>query len=139
MERIKGTSLGIVLSLGGVVLWVIFAFIGFIAGIAGALMGIAFVFGYRKMNPDDESKYPVIVACVLIIVEIVIAELLTILIIVNGLEDVSFAEALAMPDVYVWVIVDIVVGLLLSYLVFGGYLYTLKRKNQMGDKRKNKF
>jgi len=133
-DRLKGTLMGVLFSLGAVVIWVILTFIGFIAGLAGALMGILFVMGYQKFNPSDKSKYVVFVACILIVVEIVVAELLAIAIIA-GFYEVPFADALAIPEVQTGIILDVVIGLVLSFAVFVGYLYSRNRKNQLNDRR----
>jgi uncharacterized protein YneF (UPF0154 family) len=133
-NKMKGTLAGIGASLAGVALWVVLSLIGFIAGIAGALMGMLFIFVYQKINKDDKTKYPHIVACALIVVEIVIAELLS-LAVVAASNGVSLGAALEIGEVRMWLWIDIIVGLLLGYLVFGGYLFSLKRKDQMQNMR----
>lgn len=133
-NRLKGTIVGVLLSLLAVVAWVILAFIGIIAGLAGALMGILFIIGYSKINKEDKSKYPVIVACVLIIAEIVLAELLTIFIYAGTL-DLSFGDALANSDVQSAMLYDILLGLAFSFLVFIGYLVSKKRKDKLDNHR----
>jgi len=40
----------------------------------------------------------------------------------------SFSAALADSEIFMWVIIDVVVGLLLSFLVFGGYVAGKARK-----------
>ncbi|GHV01120.1 hypothetical protein FACS1894211_10180 [Clostridia bacterium] len=133
-NKLKATLAGVGASLGGVALWIVLSLVGFIAGIAGALMGVLFIFVYKKLNKDDQTKYPFIVACVLILVEIVIAELLTIafLAAANG---VSFGAVMNIDNNKTLILIDILVGLALGYLVFGGYLFSLKRKNQMQNLR----
>ena len=56
-NKIKGTFLGFLASFGGVVGWILLNFVGFIAGIAGAGMGILFIIVYTKINYDDFSSY----------------------------------------------------------------------------------
>ena len=133
-DRSKGTLLGIIFSLGAVVLWIILSFAGYVAGLAGALMGILFLLGYRKMNSSDKSKYPVFIACVLIVIEIAIAELLTIAIIAAQ-NEVPFSFALSIPEVQIAIVIDLAIGFLLSFLVFGGYLFSLRKKDRLNNKR----
>ena len=97
-DRIKGTLVGIAFSLAAIGLWIILGLIGFIAGIAGALMGILFLTGYKLVNKSDMSKYAVIFACILIAVEVIIANLITIAI-YAGMFDASFADALSIPEI----------------------------------------
>lgn len=134
-NRLKGTLAGIGASLGGVGLWIILGAIGFIAGIAGGLMGILFIIAYKALNKEDQTKYPYIVACVLVAVEIVLSELLLIAVLA-AMNSVPFGDVLADSEVQTGMIIDIVVGFLLGYLVFGSYLYSLKRKSQMQNIRK---
>ena len=112
----------------------ILSFVGFIAGIAGAAMGILFIVAYKKYNPEDKSKFSTIAACILIPIEIVIAELLTIFILA-GIYEVSFAAALANKEIQGIILLDIIIGLVLSFAVFAGYLFNLKRKDQLENRR----
>ena len=140
MERVGGTLLGVLFSLAAIGLWILLNFIGFIAGIAGALMGILFFVGYKLLNKTDNSKYPVIAACMLIVVEVIVAELITIAI-YAGLAEISFSEAMGFGEygMGMWVIIDISVGLLLSFICFGGYLHTNKRKKPTDENRISKY
>ena len=115
-------------------LWVVLSLIGFIAGIAGALIGILFLIGYRKGNPSDGSRYPVYVACIVIILGILLAELLTIAVL-TAYYEVSYFDALSVPEIRSAMMYDIIVGLLLSFLVFGLYLYSTKKNNSLDHKR----
>lgn len=124
-DRIKGTIVGFALSLSAIILWVIIGFIGFIAGLAGAAFGILFLFGYNKVcSRDFNYTYRNIAACVVIVVDIIIAELVTIALIA-GDYGVSLAEALSIGEVLQGVLLDIVIGLALSFWAFISYL----RKN----------
>ena len=76
MKRVVATLLGILASFAGVLLWIFLGFIGFIAGLAGAVMGILFYIVYHAANPKDESSFRFVVAAVVMVVDIVIAELL---------------------------------------------------------------
>ena len=133
-DRSNGTLNGILFSLGAVVLWVILSLIGFIAGIAGALIGILFLIGYRKVNPSDGSKYPVYAACGVIIMGIILAELLAVAVL-TAYYDVSYFEALSVPEIRSAMMLDVIVGLLFSFLVFGLYLYSTKKNNSLDHKR----
>lgn len=133
-DKVKGTLAGIAFSLVAIVLWVILSFVGFIAGIAGALMGILFIIGYRAVNKNDKSKYQIIVACILIVVEIIVAELIA-WAIYAGSANVPFMEALAIQEVQTSIIIDVVLGLVLSFAVFAGYLYSSSRKSKLNERR----
>jgi hypothetical protein len=133
-DRIKGTITGIVLSMVAVVLWIILVAMGFIAGIAGALIGILFMIGYKSANPSDKSNYAVIAACIVIIVGIVLAELFTVAILAS-LYEVSYAELMSMPDVRLAMLFDVVLGLIFSFVIFGLYLFATKKNNNLDHKR----
>ena len=135
-NRLKGTLAGIAASAAGVALWIGLIYAGFIAGIAGALIGILFILVYTKINKDDKSKYPYIFGSALIAVEIVFAELLAIAILAS-LNGVPFGAALEIPEIKKALLIDVLIGVLLGYAVFVGYLFSLKRKNQMQNVRKS--
>jgi len=126
-RKIAGTLVGFLASLAGVAAWILLSFIGFIAGIAGALMGMLFIMVYQKIAWDDKSAYPFVIGSLIIVVDIVMAELLAVALIA-ATNDLSFSAALADSEIMMWVIIDVVVGLLLSFLVFGGYIARKKRQ-----------
>lgn len=136
-NKIKATALGILASLTGVVLWVVFgAFLQVIAGWAGAVMGVLFMIVYRKINPTDKTPYQIVVAVCLIVVEVIVSEMIT-LGIVAAMEGVDFGYALSNKDVQSAIIFELLIGYGLSFLVFGLYVYTSKKKaNSAADQRK---
>lgn len=128
-KRIAATFLGICASLCGIVVWILLSYAGFIAGLAGALMGIAFLFVYKRINKNDKSIYPHVVASVVIIVDIILAELITISIIAAPY-GVSLSEAMQIPEISRAVMLDVIVGLLLSFVCYFSYLVSQKRKKK---------
>lgn len=126
MKRVIATLLGILASFAGVLLWIFLGFIGFIAGLAGAVMGILFYIVYHAANPKDESSFRFVVAAVVMVVDIVIAELL-----MWAVAGVSPANIFETPDILMWFILDIVIGLALSGICLGGYIAVEKKKIRM--------
>lgn len=126
MKRVVATLLGILASFAGVLLWIFLGFIGFIAGLAGAVMGILFYIVYHAANPKDESSFRFVVAAVVMVVDIVIAELL-----MWAVAGVSPANIFETPDILMWFILDIVIGLALSGICLGGYIAAEKKKIRM--------
>jgi len=129
-DRMKGTLAGIGFSLIAVVIWVILGYVlGLLAGLAGALMGVFFILGYNKFNVKDQSKYPIIVACILIIILIIISEFIVIAFVCADY-GISMSEALQLEGVSSVIALDIILGAVLSYVVFFIYIYTSKNKNK---------
>ena len=126
MKRVIATLLGILASFAGVLLWIFLGFIGFIAGLAGAVMGILFYMVYHAVNPKDESSFRFVAAAVVMVVDIVIAELL-----MWAVAGVSPANIFETPDILMWFILDIVIGLALSGICLGGYIAAEKKKIRM--------
>jgi membrane-bound ClpP family serine protease len=120
-NKAKGTLLGILFSLGAIAIWVGLAMAGWVAGIAGAFMGVFFIMGYRVFNKDRKGKYPSVVACILIVVEVFVATLITLAIDANTY-GMTLGYALAYDVVVSDTITNVVVGLLLSCAVFAGFL-----------------
>lgn len=134
-KKIVGTAVGILLSLVPVILWVvIYLFTEFIVGWVGALMGILFIYPYRKINPDDKTKFPYIVGALLIFAEIVVAELLS-LGILAAMNEISLSEALALEDVALYTVIDIVIGLALSYVIFFAFIASARKKDNLQNIR----
>ncbi len=138
MDKIKGYLFGFAASLAGVALWVFLAnVLGIIAGIAGAVMGILFLLVYKKMTGEEKSSViTYIIGGVIILVDIFLAEIIS-LAIVGASYDVGLAELMAYSEIQSAMLQDILVGLLLSMLVYVGYIVSLNRKaNQALAKNK---
>lgn len=131
-NKMKGTILGLLGSLVGILFWVILGYIGIISGLAGALMGGAFIIIYKKINSDDTSNYSYIIGSIITIIEIIVAEFITLAVIAKA-NDVSFSFALSIKDIQISLVIDIVVGLILAGIVFATIIYSQKKK----DKQKN--
>ncbi len=131
MKRLAGTLAGIGASLAGIALWVGLSFVGFIAGIAGALMGLGFYFVYRRINKADNSKYPVIIASILIPIEILISEIIVIAI-RAGSFGVSIGFVFSADETLLrMVLIDFAVGIIFSYAVFIGFMLSARRRSQV--------
>lgn len=129
MKRFIGTLVGVLSSLGAVILWMLLGMFGFVAGYVGALMGLLFLFPYKKINRDDKSLYPYIFAAVLIVVEVAGAEMLTILL-YAVLTGISFVDAFYLDMTFFFI--DIGLGLLFSFLVYGIYVPKFRRRDKQG-------
>lgn len=132
--RLKGTLIGAAASLAGVALWIILGMLNFIAGIAGALMGVLFIIVYRKINPTDKSPYAIIVSVVLILAEILLSELIVLFIIASN-AGVPFGFALSVAEVQRAVLLDVLMGLGLSAVVFVAYIVSARNKEKLAAKR----
>lgn len=74
-NKVKGYVLGILASLAVVALWIVlYVFAGIIAGYIGALMALSIIMIYKKFNPEDNSNVIYVVASVIGLFEIFIAE-----------------------------------------------------------------
>lgn len=127
--KVKGTLLGIAASLVGVVLWIILGMLESIAGLAGALMGIGFIYVYQKINKEDKGLYPYIVSAVLIVAEIVIAELIVVAIIAAQ-NNLSFTGVLEYTEIQQAILRDCLIGVLFSAVMYGYYVATIKKRKQ---------
>lgn len=135
MKKVLGTIVGLIFSVLGIILWIVLSvWLGIIAGLAGGLMGILFILGYRQVNKEDKSVYPYILACIVTILEIILAEWLS-LVIIAVLEHVDIAYALTIPEIKSAIIRDVALGLLLSAFVVIAYIVSDRRKNRAQAKR----
>lgn len=133
-NRTKGTLAGIGLSFIGIVLWILFAAaFEIIAGIAGGAMGLLFVYGYKKYNAEDKSAYLYVTASILMVLEIILAEIITIAIIA-GRYHLPLSFVLEIKEMQNAMILDIIIGLALSFLSFLTYIYILNTKNSSSSK-----
>lgn len=133
-KRLKGTLVGVLCSLAGVGLWILLsAGIGIIAGLAGALMGILFILPYTKLNPDDRSAYPFIVGGILIVVEIAVSEIVS-LAIIAAVAEVDFGWLMAIDGMVFDTVLNIVLGVVLSGIVFVGYVLTLRQRTKQAKR-----
>lgn len=129
-KRIIGTIAGIGTSLGGVGLWIALSFVGYIAGVAGALIGVGFYAVYTLINKEDKSKYPIIIACILIPVGIAAAEL-SVLAILAAAAGIPLFDALSYPEIQVPLLIDLGVGLVMSIIPFIVYMVTARRRSRL--------
>ncbi len=136
MKRFTATLVGVACSLGAVALWIVLGMFGFVAGYVGALMGLLFIFPYKRMNKEDRSLYPYIFAAVLIFVEIVGAEMLSILLL-SVYSGLNFAAAFMYElENYIFAF-DIGMGLLFSYLSFAIFVPMFRRRDKWQQAMEN--
>lgn len=127
-KKLLGIGAGFLLSFVAVALWIVLSvWVGWIAGIAGALMGISFIWAYSKLNPTDNGKLPFILGFFVIVIDIVIAELLSLAIICN-MYGVSLAFALEMDGIIGDMLLNVLIGLTLSLVVYISYYYDRRKK-----------
>ncbi len=129
-NKLKGVLFGTLASLGGVVLYlVLYLVLGLIAGLAGALMGFLFIIVYYKLNPDDYSKFPYVYSIILIVLEILVSELIAVLISKVAIEDYDVST--------MDVLHDLLMGYLVSGIVYGFSLFSFIRKRNENRKMAN--
>lgn len=129
-NNVKGILVGFLMSLIGVAAWILCsAVLEIIAGIAGALMGILFIVGYRIFNKGKLSNNVIIIAGAIVLVEIVVSELIALAIIASA-NGFTFGEVFDIEGVTSGFAIDLIVGILLSGLVFGFYISDMKRKEK---------
>lgn len=134
-NKIKGALLGTLASLAGVVLWVLFgAVFELIAGWAGAIIGVLFIIIYRKFNPDDKSPFQIILAVTLILVEIILAEIITVAVLA-AMNNVSFSLALSSAEIQSAMVFDLIIGYVFSFAIFISYIVSIKRRAKMEKAR----
>ncbi|MBP5242724.1 MAG: hypothetical protein J6Z36_03435 [Clostridia bacterium] len=115
-KRLQGTILGILASLGGVLLWVIIGLFGIISGWAAFLMGWLFSVVYKKVAPEDKSAYRYVMLFVVMIAEIFLSEMVfvALLVSVGGAASIGafFADAANLAGFFVDVGVGVVFGVI---------------------------
>ena len=119
-KKILATFLGILASFAGIVLWIILGMVGFIAGIAGAAMALLFCMVYSAINREDKSNYRYVVGAIVMVVDIILAELILQYIYVQ-----MFGEYDTL-----WLIFDLVIGFLFSGISLGSHIASEKKKQQ---------
>ncbi len=136
-NKVKGTLLGILASFVGVAVWIaLYVGLNIVAGVAGALMGYAFIFVYFKLNPNDSSKYPYFIAVPLAICEVVFSELISI-VIICAINNVSLSDALNNSDVLAGIARDLILGCLLSCLVLFCFIRANNTKRKQDQQLQN--
>lgn len=127
-NRTKGTILGLVASLVGVAVWVLlYVFAETIASIATLLMGVLFLLVYRKINPEDNSKYPFILAAVITVVEIVASEFLS-LVIFCEMNGYDLLYSLQFAEIQNAILKDIAFGLVFFAVSFAAFIAADKKQ-----------
>lgn len=127
-KRVAAIILGFLASLAGVILWIIIAAIGWIAGIAGALMGVLFILVYKKMCPRDESFLPFAIGFVVIAIDIFLAEMIS-LAMIASMNEVTFSQVMSIDGMGAAIAYDLIVGFLLSLIVYIGFCVSMRKKS----------
>ncbi|MDR0850138.1 MAG: hypothetical protein LBN07_01490 [Christensenellaceae bacterium] len=123
-KKLSGTLLGILTGLAGIALYVVlYAFVGLIPGIAMILVAFGFYGVYMKLNPTDNSWYPVIIASILTIVGAVSGMFLG-LVIIAAQYDVILGEVLHVPEVQSALTSDLIFTLVFAFVAVGLVILT---------------
>lgn len=113
------------------ILWIFFGLTIYFArlmgiGLASVAINILFYMVYHAVNPKDKSSFRFVVSAVVMVVDIVIAELL-----MWAVAGVSPANIFETPDILMRFILDIMIGLAISGICLGGYIAVEKKKIRM--------
>lgn len=130
-NKVKGYLLGILASLAVVALWIVlYVFVGIIAGYIGALMALSIIMIYKKFNPEDNSNVIYVVASVIGLFEIFIAEFASVGI-MCAMNNKDFGSEVA--NSFVGIVLDVVVAIILSALVL---FYYIRQQTKKAETRK---
>lgn len=125
-NKVKGYVLGILASLAVVALWIVlYVFVGIIAGYIGALMALSIIMIYKKFNPEDNSNVIYVVASVIGLFEIFIAEFASVGI-MCAMNNKDFGSEVA--NSFVGIVLDVVIAVILSALVLFYYIRQQTKK-----------
>lgn len=125
-NKVKGYVLGILASLAVVALWIVlYVFVGIIAGYIGALMALSIIMIYKKFNPEDNSNVIYVVASVIGLFEIFIAEFASVGI-MCAMNNKDFGSEVA--NSFVGIVLDVVIAIILSALVLFYYIRQQTKK-----------
>ncbi len=125
-NKVKGYLLGILASLAVVALWIVlYVFVGIIAGYIGALMALSIIMIYKKFNPEDNSNVIYVVASVIGLFEIFIAEFASVGI-MCVMNNKDFGSEVA--NSFVGIVLDVVIAVILSALVLFYYIRQQTKK-----------
>lgn len=130
-NKVKGYLLGILASLAVVALWIVlYVFVGIIAGYIGALMALSIIMIYKKFNPEDNSNVIYVVASVIGLFEIFIAEFASVGI-MCAMNNKDFGSEVA--NSFVGIVLDVVIAIILSALVL---FYYIRQQTKKAETRK---
>lgn len=130
-NKVKGYVLGILASLAVVALWIVlYVFVGIIAGYIGALMALSIIMIYKKFNPEDNSNVIYVVASVIGLFEIFIAEFASVGI-MCAMNNKDFGSEVA--NSFIGIVLDVVVAIILSALVL---FYYIRQQTKKAETRK---
>ena len=125
-NKVKGYVLGILVSLAVVALWIVlYVFVGIIAGYIAALMALSIIMIYKKFNPEDNSNVIYVVASVIGLFEIFIAEFASVGI-MCAQANVDFATGVT--KAFTSIVLDVVIAVILSALVLFYYIRQQTKK-----------
>lgn len=130
-NKVKGYVLGILASLAVVALWIVlYVFVGIIAGYIGALMALSIIMIYKKFNPEDNSNVIYVVASVIGLFEIFIAEFASVGI-MCAMNNKDFGSEVA--NSFIGIVLDVVIAIILSALVL---FYYIRQQTKKAETRK---
>lgn len=134
-KKLLGVILAILLGLVASIPWIILGYLGWIASLAGYLIGLAAYTGYTKVNTNFDKVGKVTVA-VIILVLIPFAEMVNLFI--AGLQYVSFIDSLRLtPVIFFESLNEYLSTILIGYVMAGLGTYNFFLQPTSGDKTEN--
>ena len=129
-SKLKGTLVGIAMSLIGVALWIaIYYFMGLITGIAAFVMVYLCYYGYNKFNKEDKSKYWLWLTIIVLVVGMVVAELITLLLLAADV-GITIGYVFSVPEYLPGIIRDTVFGVIFGAVAIIYLFFQIKKQNQ---------
>lgn len=134
-KKLLGVILAILLGLVASIPWIILGYLGWIASLAGYLIGLAAYTGYTKVNTNFDKVGKVTVA-VIILVLIPFAEMVNLFI--AGLQYVSFIDSLRLtPVIFFESLNEYISTILIGYVMAGLGTYNFFLQPTSDDKGEN--
>lgn len=132
-KKFLGTIVGIIASLIGVLIWcIMYIFVGIIANIAGCLCGLFFIYFYKKIKKQDDTKYPYIFGGVMIIIDCFIA-VLGCMLAYSLIEKKNFNYIFNNNELIIYYILDLLGGLCFSAMIYIPYVLKKIKVQKVND------
>lgn len=132
-KRILGTIIGIIASFIGVLIWcVMYVFVGIIANVTGCLCGFFFIYFYKKINRQENSKYPYICGGIMIVIDCFIA-VLGCMLAYSLIEKKNFNYIINNNELLIYYIFDLLGGLCFSAIIYISYVLKRIKVQKVND------
>lgn len=132
-KKLLSIVLAVLLALVASIPWIVLGYLGWIASLAGYLIGLAAYTGYTKVNTSFDKVGKVTVALIILVL-IPFAEMVNLFI--AGLQYVSFIDSLRLtPVIFFESINEYISTILVGYLMagLGTYHFFLQSSNNTQD------